>query len=285
MQNCVQVRDAPISDYLSNCRELRHLDQLAASTPLNHTWTADPGGFNAFFGNAANIYFFTDRLAVLAPDHSVGLGQSVRIPICLSADNVRSVVFQQWIYDGLGFGVPAVVRDANGLFLGGNNLVPAGQKRADPLRDGGDSGKFIEVVPLGLGNLEVGVAVYFEDGGFDQRFFRMKVVPSSRGLAKFQGYETQLLQLSSDQQGNHSTQLTAAVTYDGLQDAITIYSLEGVKFSVQQQKGPAVVEVDDKGGVKALHPGDAVVVADFDGVKWSYPIHVVDAQHAATSSH
>jgi hypothetical protein len=273
MHSCIQVRDAPYSADVSNrdkCKELRHLDQLASSSPLNQTWAADPGGSVSFF--APDINFFTDRLSVVAPDRPVGLGQHVQIPIRLSDDKVRSIVFRQWIYNnGFDIAVPAVVFDAHGASLSDGTLTPS---------LGGESGKFVEIVPLALGNLEVGIGVYFEDGGFAERFFRIKVVPSSKGLKQFRGYDPETLQLPAEPERRSSTQLIADLTYDGIQNAIRLSSLKGVKFSVQQANGAAVVEFDDKGWVRALHPGDAVIVADFDGVKWSYPIHVVEGHGA-----
>ena len=195
-----------------------------------------------------------------------------------SADKVKYIRFKQWIYNnGRDSAIPSNARGANGALLSGNDLVPIGEKSVNPLKDGGETGKFIEIVPLALGNLEVGIAVYFEDGGFDQRFFRMKVVPSAQGLESYRGYETQLLQLPEGLERRSSTPLMAEVTYKGIQgdighngtqSAIRLYSLQGVKFSIQQPPGPAVVDVDEKGVVRALHPGEAVVVADFDGVKW-----------------
>jgi hypothetical protein len=47
--------------------------------------------------------------------------------------------------------------------LRGNNRVPA-RKQIESPRDGAETGKCVEIVPLALGNLEVGIAVYFEDG-------------------------------------------------------------------------------------------------------------------------
>jgi len=180
MHTCIQVRSAPYTGEAAdraNCKGLRHLDEVAANTPLNRTWSADPGGSVSFFGVDTN--FFVDRLSVVAPDGPKLLGQPIRIPVRLSADKIRSVVFQQWIYNnGSDVTVPSTATDANGVPLAGNNLMPIGMERPNPLRDGGETGKFIEIVPAALGNVEVGIGVYFEDGGFSERFFRMKVVPA-----------------------------------------------------------------------------------------------------------
>jgi hypothetical protein len=128
-----------------------------------------------------DMNFFADRLSIMAPDRPVVVGQPIRIPVRLSAEKVRSIVFQQWVYNhGFDVTVPSTATDANGVPLAGNNVMPLGMERPNPLRDGGETGKFIEIVPLALGNVEVGVGVYFEDGGLAERFFRMKVVSSGR---------------------------------------------------------------------------------------------------------
>jgi hypothetical protein len=275
MRNCVRVRDEPSAVY-SNCAEVRHLEQLAASTPLNQAWTQDPSEGPSFF--AANINFYTKRLSLIAPDHPVALGQAVHIPVRLSGDKVRSIAFRQWIYNGYGFGVPANVKGPDGVWLGENKWIPSGEKGAYPLKDGGETGKFIDIVPLALGNVEIGIAVYFEDRGFDQRFFRIKVLPSSQGLESFQGHDPVPLQVSGGEKSRHSIPLLAEVTYKNVQGAIRLNSLEGAKFSIQQPLDAPVVDVDDKGVVRALRPGEAVVLADFDGTKWSYPIHVTNGE-------
>ena len=207
MHTCIQVRDAPYFADVSNrdyCKELRRLDELAASMPLNQTWSADPGGNFSYFGVNAN--FFAERLSILAPDRPVGLGQPVQIRIRLSGDKVRYILFRQWIYNnGRDIAIPSNARGNSGAPLSGNDLVPIGEKRADPLKNGGETGKFIEVVPLALGNLEVGIGVYFEDGGFAERFFRMKVVPSSQGLQTFRGYEPEPLQVPEEPERRRST--------------------------------------------------------------------------------
>ena len=155
----------------------------------------------------------------------------------------------------------------------------------NPLRDGGETGKCVEIVPLALGNLEVGIAVYFEDGGFDQRFFRLTVVPSSQGLESFRGYEPEQLQVPEEPGRRRSTPLMAEVSYKGIQDTIRLYSLPGVRFRVRQPPGPPVVEVDDKGVVQGLHAGEAVIEADVDRMKWEYPVHVSDRQHLPSPGH
>jgi hypothetical protein len=293
MHTCIQVRDN--EDYYADvsnrafCKGLRHLDELAASAPLSQTWAVDPSGSHTFF---ADIYFFAERLSVTAPDRPVGLGQPVQIPVRLSGEKVKYIVFRQWIYNnGRSIAIPVNARDANGVSLGETESVP-GQKRVDPLKGNGETGKFLEIVPLALGNVEVGIGVYFEDGGFTERFFRMKVVPSSQGLKFFHNpIAYGPLRPPEDQSENsefpHAIQLGANVgyagiytgsSYGGVQDAIQLYSLEGVMFSIQQAPGPPVIKVDEKGWVQALHSGDAVVIADFAGRKWQYPIHVLATQ-------
>jgi hypothetical protein len=287
MHTCIQVRDAPYSADVANrdyCKQLRRLDELAASTPLSQTWPADPGRIFSFF--SANANFFADRISVVAPDRPAGLGQPVQIPVRLFSDRVRYIFFRQWIYNnGRDITIPSNARGANGALLSANDLVPVGESRVSPLKDGGETGKFIQIVPLALGNLEVGIGVYFEDGGLAERFFRMKVVPSSQGLESFRGYEPEILQVPEEPERRRSAPLMAEVTYKGIQDPIRLNSLEGVSFTIRQPPGPPVIEVDEKGWVRALHAGDAVVVADFAGIKWEYPLHVLDGQHLSSSNH
>ena len=104
----------------------------------------------------------------------------------------------------------------------------------------------------------------------------MKAVPSSQGLESFRGYEPGLLQVPEEPERRRSTPLMAEVTYKGIVGVIRLYNLQGVKFSIRPPPGSSMVEVDDKGMVRALHAGEAVVEADFDGVKWEYRIHIGD---------
>ena len=261
---CVQVRNGPYSwGEISECLELRHLDKLSATIPLNHTWSTDPADRESFFNS--DIEFFTERLSVDAPDHPVGLAQPVRIPLHISNDPVQSINFQQWCYNNKSLAPPENLSDANGKFLS-----QSFGRQAPGL--GGD--RTIEIVPAGLGYIEVGIAVHFQDGGFAQRFFLMKVVPSSKGLKKFEGLaQWQPLTLDG-RPGTHSEQLRAQVKYEGILEDIHLDTLEGLKFTVSQPSGTPVIEVDRKGFVHALHPGSATVVVDFDGVEYVYGIRV-----------
>jgi hypothetical protein len=190
----------------------------------------------------------------------VEFGQPLKIPLKVSGKGVRRIRYAHH---------PSA---RNSFFMAQNSLkgntgFPM-NRLSEGLIDIVDSNvpPEIQIVPLALGDVTVGVAAEFDDHGFSQRYFRLHVVPSAKGLLG--------MQLSSYKLPDGRMHLAAVLKYEQLTKPIDLPHLQGVKITIDQPQDAPVIRVDEEGIVHELRPGVAVIVANFAGVTARLPITI-----------
>jgi len=209
-----------------------------------------------------DIFDAESRLKISRPASPVaGLAQPVQVGVEIQGGDIALIlVIQRNRFGSLG-------NESNGVLVGSGE--------AKIIQDNGIE-KTIEIVPLQLGTVNCEIQVFFADGGVAKKIFTLHVVPSSRGVTKFNlntGYRRMFLILEDEEEDRRKL-LDPEVKYSFLDDPIRLMNLTEMKFSVEQSEFEPVVRVDANGWVHALRPGKAVLVGDFDGVIDKIPITV-----------
>jgi hypothetical protein len=252
---CVEVISRAVwLDFDNNCRELR---EAAPPSPLSATWSEDPDGLASPFPMLFS--FYADRLSVTPPSGPVEFGQPVKIPLKISANGVRQIQFAQHTSARNSFFMAQNWPKGSG---GLNHRLAAGVIDTP----GSNVPAEIQIVPLALGEMTVGVAAEFDDHGFSQRFFRLHVIPSAKGLLG--------IELSSNKLRDGRMHLDVVAKYEQFTNPVPITNLQGVKISVDQPQDAPVIRVDEEGIVHELRPGAAVITANFAGATARLPITI-----------
>jgi hypothetical protein len=137
--------------------------------------------------------------------------------------------------------------------------------------DHGNGYKTIEIVPLAVGDEEIAIGAHFQDFGYSERHFRIRVAPSTRGLRGFR-FEGGYLR-------DGRFHLYAELSYDHLLSPVRVERLEGFKFTVEQSQEKPVLRVDQHNVVHELNPGVAIVEAEFGGFTQRMQITVTAPVH------
>ena len=209
------------------------------------------------------------RLAVLAPDHPVGLGQPIFIPLKLTGP--RAVSFNVTQFS------PAIRRPLTNQ----SKSAPPGSSEPWSLKQD-EGATAIEVVPLQTGLVRVRVQAVFADGGFAQQDIELRVVPSQNRLEQFdlnKGFHTLALVLE-DREEDRQASLSPVVQYETLKYPIYLNTADSLTLTIDQPEDDPVIQVDPSGLVHALRPGSAVITGDFDGVRDSIRVDVYSQQDA-----
>jgi len=208
------------------------------------------------------------RLKVDAPEAPVALGRPVVIPLQMNGARAARIQVNQ--------------RDASGReqenVQSGIRVGSGPAKIVDEL--GGVT--TIEVTPLAAGEVDLTVAVLFNDGGLEQQHARLNVVPTAEGLERMElnsGFTTMALVLEENEE-DRQVQLSPRLWYGNLEYGVLLKSLEGLKVEVRQPENDPVVRVDANGVVHALRAGRAVVTAELGGMRDSVTVQVYDKDAA-----
>jgi hypothetical protein len=239
---CVVVRTTHDDFDQGNCTKLRPAER---PKPLNATWPRDPGGLSAIV--FPSDYFFTDRLKVTAPAAPVEMAQPIEVPVEISGGELTFTYFVQFAV-GQRMVFPNAIKGTPGSRLNEGSAVVV---------DHGNGYKSIEIVPLAVGDEEIAIGAHFQDFGYSERHFRIRVAPSTRGLRGFRfegGYFR-----------DRRFHLYAELSYDHLLSPVRVERLEGFKFTVEQSREKPILRVDQHNVVHELNPGVAIVVAEFGG--------------------
>jgi pimeloyl-ACP methyl ester carboxylesterase len=209
------------------------------------------------------------RLSVLAPDHSVGLGQPVLVPLKLTGPRA------------VGFNVTELDLAARRPLTNELRNTPSGSNEFWSLKQD-DGATAIELVPLQTGPVRVRVQVLFADGGLAQQDFELHVVPSQRRLEQFdlnKGFHTLALVLE-DRDQDRQAALSPVVQFETLKYPIYISTADSLNLTVEQSEDDPVIQVDSTGVVHALRPGTALITGDFDGIRDTVQVDVYSQQDA-----
>jgi hypothetical protein len=247
---CVQIISHPAGLDYPPCLGLF---PPAASTPLSTTWKQDPDHRASPF---QFIGFHADRLRVAAPDHPLEFGQPVEIPWSATSGSVQTLRFEQ--RPSPRNPLRLVNNWRKGTTLLGNSLV------SGVLR--GSASTTFQLVPATLGDETIAVSADFDDGGHSERYFRIRVLPSPKGLTAFR--------LLSSRTRDGRTVLVPELTYAHLANPVTLPTMQGMDVSVEQSSDLPVIRVGRDGVVHELRPGQAVIVAKFGAITARLPVRV-----------
>jgi hypothetical protein len=252
-ETCIQVREDSSQGDNSRCGGLR---SPRPDAPLDTIWTHNPEGL------ASQIHYtdyFVSQLSVSAPSQPVGLAQLLDIPVKVSGGKVRFIYIRQ---NQKGSG--ASILSSSRAFPAPTRPVRWQGEEARVVQDDGET-KVIEITPVGLGEETVSVAVEFEDGGFDERYFHIRTVPSDGGLEK--------VGLNFWNPQNTQPHMTACLKYSQLANCLPLSKVDGLQVTVDQPDKP-VVRVDPDGTIHELGVGTAKVTVGIGNVKQSLELHV-----------
>lgn len=214
-----------------------------------------------------------ERLAVLAPEHSVGLGQPVQVALSLKGPKTTEITVEQ---------LSALTgrRLSNELRSG---QVVSGQAR---IVAGSGGVTTVEVTPLATRTLVLRVTAMFADGGFARQEVLLNVEPSQRRLESFElngGFHSLALVIDDrdgDRDEDREAFLAPVVRYETLRYPIYLEASEPLNLTVDQPEDDPVIRVDANGVVHALRPGKALITGDFDGVRDSVEVEVFAKENA-----
>jgi hypothetical protein len=203
---------------------------------------------NARIADAGN------RMTAVIPDHPVELGQPLQIALKFTDPHVIAMVEAQ--------------AEGDHTFSNISSGSAVGTGTARIVSDTGLT-KTMEVIPLGVGKLRLGIMAVFADGGIARKECMLDVVPSSKGLKNFflnQGSHALPIVLE-DKPQDRQRWLSPEVAYRQLEYPIYLEDSSKIKFTVQQPTGGPVILLDSNGMVHGLRPGKATIIGDFDGVR------------------
>jgi hypothetical protein len=250
---CIQVRTSAWMGDNSRCGELRSPPPVA---PLDTVWTHHPNGLESEIPSYA---YFVSRISVTAPSQPVGLAQPLEIPIAVSSNKISSVTFTEQ-----QAGSDASIFRSSRWMASGPQRAGFGVEQARFVRDDGES-KVFEITPVSSDEETVTVAVDFEDGGFEERYFHLRTVLSDSGLEG--------ISLNYVSRPNVQPRLMACLKYTQLANCIGLSTLDGLNIRVMQPS-TSVLRIDSNGAVHELSPGTATVIVSLGRVKQSLDLKV-----------
>jgi hypothetical protein len=245
---CIQVRTTRDVFDRTNCGKLR---PRVAPAPLDTTWPVDPDGLSSMLSAYGAPH--PEALTVHPPNRPVEVAQAVEIPIEVRSDRkILRIQFSQRRSEVDDPDVPVVFTNSAAAKQFGQ---PFGSL-ARVVRDDGER-KVLSIAPLGLGDLTVGIAVYYMDSTVSsESYFRMKVVPSAKELTK--------LELQQWKTPEGPTEVMAFVSYEpGLQ--LRMHHLDGMRFTLQNGAAKVPLKLDDEGRLLVPSGTSGMVEAEFDG--------------------
>jgi len=202
-----------------------------------------------------------DRLTITSPGRSVELAQPLRLQLSLTKANVSSIVVTQNNEDS------ALTNLSSGVEIGSGN--------AKIVEDHGLT-KMIEVVPLQVGTVQLGVLVSYADGGISMKTLQLDVVPGYTGVKTFhldQGFSTIPLELTDNPEGRQHW-MYPEVEYDQLDYPVKLKDSTSVTIVVDQPEDNPVISVDSNGMVHALRLGKARITGSFAGLEDTVEVDV-----------
>ena len=255
-RTCVLIRRQRDGFDRGTCKQLRLSLLKSAPQPLSTTWLNDPDGlYNDRFW--AGTEFYTDRLNVTPPDHPVEFGQPVTVPVEITSGKLQSLGFVQRRSD---------MDDPNlqpNQLVGGHGVLTVGEIR---MKTGEEAvPKFLEIVPMTVGDETVQVVARFHDDGFATRYFRMRVLPSTKGLRRLDVL---------DHITTRGRQLRPYLHYEQLGAQVDLPTLSGFKIAVEQPETAPIVRIDPDGLVHEIRPGVVMVTVSLGAISGRYRLQV-----------
>jgi len=195
-----------------------------------------------------------ERLTIPTPIQTLELAHPFKLQLTLTDPNVSSIAIVQ------GDGKSALENRSAGKQLGDGE--------AKIVEDDGLS-KSVEVVPLQVGTVRLGVFVRFRDGGIAMKTVELNVVPSPSDVKAFhldQGFSTIPLEITNKSETRQHW-LFPEVEYENLEYPISLRDSMSVTMWVDQPENNPVIKLDRNGMIHALRPGTARITGTFAGMQ------------------
>jgi hypothetical protein len=241
-RTCVLVRVARDINDRGDCEPLFSSVRPTVTAPLDTTWMQNPYGMSNEF--VWGVFEFpTDRLEVAPPDHPVEFAQALRIPVKTSRGKV--------VYYTVAQSRPGITN------YNGQRIAPGAD--GTPLTS-------ITLVPLQFDDDLVVITAHFADDGVSQRYFRLHVMPSGKGLKS--------VELHTFPAENGYLRVTATLKYEQLKDPAQLPDLKQMTYRIDQGAIPDVLHIEQDGRIRQLHTGQAALVATFCGVTGGVLVNV-----------
>jgi hypothetical protein len=237
-RTCILVRAVrDINDH-RDCEPLFAAIRPVVSDPLETTWAQNPYGMSN-----EPFEFLTDWLEVKPPNHPVGFAQPLKIPVKTSGNRV--------LYYTVAQSRPGFTNH------NGQRIAPIAPDT--PLRS-------IPLVPLQFDDDLVVITAHFADHGVAERYFRLHVMPSGKGLKN--------VELHTFPTNNGYLRVTATLEYEQLKDPVQLPDLKRMTYRIDRGAIPEVLRIEPDGQIRRVRAGDAVIVATFCGVTGAVVVNV-----------
>jgi hypothetical protein len=220
---------------------------------------------------APDHFTANDRLRLLPITHSFTVAEPNSIPLQVTDPHVKSV-FVDW-----------------GTYPPGSTISVDAHESNTPafsLLPGPHGTSIIQFTPSVLGKLNLGVIVFFEDGGIASKDEDVEAILPTRLPEKF------IFQRSADQSWNTNSMyatvgrnvgLDAAAYYSGFAKPVHVPPAS-VVFHVLNEPGSKPLQLDPATGIiKPIAPGRALIQADFAGLITFTCIHVFPSTGGGTA--
>jgi hypothetical protein len=224
------------------------------TTELSGTGTSESGQTAGPMPATRRIIEANDRISAVVPDSPAQLGQPLRITLKLTDSQV--------------IGISEMQGQGNHSYDNISSGSAVGSGEAKIVADTGLT-KTMEMIPLGVGKLQLGFIVSFADGGIAQKAYTLDVEPNSKGLKSFSlnNGSHALAIVLEDKPENRQVWLSPQVSYRQLEYPIYLEDSSHISFTVLQPSDAPIIQLDPNGLVHGLRPGKATIIADFGGVK------------------
>ncbi|MES2220890.1 MAG: hypothetical protein V4587_07990 [Acidobacteriota bacterium] len=231
---CIVVRVERDVNDRSDCEPLFSAIRPKIAAPLKTTWAQNPYGMSNVL-MWQDFEFLTDRLEVTPPNNPVEFAQPIKVPLKTSSNQV--------LYYTVAQSRPGFTN------WNGKRIAPGPED--SPLRS-------IPLVPLIFDNDLVVITAHFADHGVSERYFRLHVTPSGKGLKS--------LELHTFPMENGYLRVSATLRYDQLKDPVQLPDLKRMTYRIDRGTIPDVLRIEPDGRIRRVRAGDAVIVATFCGV-------------------
>ena len=242
-RTCVLVRVQKDINDDRDCESLFSEARSTVSDSLKTTWAQNPYGLSGAIVRQG-LEFLTDRLEIMPPDHPVEFAQPLQIPVKTSDSKVLYYT---------------VAQSGQGSFTNTNALKIAANEPDAPL-------SFISLVPLQFDDDLVLITAHFADHGISQRFFRLNVLPSGKGLKS--------IELHTFPTDDGYLRVTATLNYEQLKTPVQLPDLKRTTYRIDRGQIPDVLRIERDGRIRRVRAGNAAIVATFCGVTAGIEVNV-----------
>jgi L-fucose mutarotase/ribose pyranase (RbsD/FucU family) len=132
--------------------------------------------------------------------------------------------------------------------------------------EAGISLQAVNLVPLVFDDDLVLITAHFADHGISQRYFRLHVTPSCKGLKS--------IALNTFPMDDGHLRVTATLHYDQLRDPVQFSDLKRLTYRIDPSATPGVLRIEPDGQIRRVRSGYAAIIATYCGVTGGVSVKV-----------